>query len=142
MIENSEGSRIFNSLYVKEKDTGKEYDVLNDGEFSDAVFVSSLLTIFGFMDRPHSTVTTLISKLKENGFMEVKGSPKEGDVIVWEKIEFKEGSFNEHVGFYLDENRAISTDYKIKSISAHHPKGESRNRNIIAIYRSDKLRSI
>lgn len=147
MIENSEDTRMFNSLFVKEKDTGKEYDVLNDGEYSCAIFVSSLLTIFGLIDRPHSTVSTLINKLEEYSFTSVNDDPRPGDIIVWEKVKFNDGSMNEHIGFYLDENRAVSTNYLKKCVKIHHPNfndadSTTKNRKIERIYRSEKFMTI
>ena len=58
-IENSIGSKIFNSLFVRSKDTGKISDILNDGEYSCAFFVSSILFLVQAVNRPYSTVQSL-----------------------------------------------------------------------------------
>lgn len=45
-IENSIGGRMFNSLFVKKQEQEEIVDVLNDGEYSCAFFVSSVLFLF------------------------------------------------------------------------------------------------
>ena len=123
MIENSAGTRMFNSAFVRDKETSEELDILNDGEYSCAFFVSGLLTLFGVMDRPHATVKTLVKKLEEaEDWQEVSSNElKAGDVIVWEEIIFDDGSKYEHIGFYLDKDTAVSTDWGKRMVSLHHP---------------------
>lgn len=139
MVENSEGSKIFNSAFVENKTTGEVVDVLNDGEYSCAVFVSSLLSLVGLMDRPHSTVKTLVSKLEESEkWMVVDGEIKAGDVLLWEKVKFEDGSENEHIGFAIDNQHAISSNYIEKKVIKHpvSKKVNGKDRKIEKIYRS------
>ncbi len=56
MIENAISARLFNSLFVRYEDSGETKDVCNDGEYSCAFFVSGLLTLTGYLERPHATV--------------------------------------------------------------------------------------
>lgn len=63
MIENSVGSSMFNSVFVRHKDTGEIEDIMRNGEYSCAFFVSSVLMIFGALDKPYATVATLHEKL-------------------------------------------------------------------------------
>lgn len=121
MIKNSVGSKIFNSLLVKNKTTGKISDVLEDGMYSCAFFVSGILMIFGLIDGTHAMVNTTVKKLKEKGYQEINKNYQPGDILVWEEITFEDGSTNEHMGFYLDENTAVSTSYKEKKVVSHHP---------------------
>jgi len=80
-IENSVGSKIFNSLIVEFKDSGLVKDILNNGEFSCAYFVSGVLSLSGLIDKPHATVKTTTEKLKENNWDKVSDI-KSGDIIV------------------------------------------------------------
>ncbi|MFA5987351.1 MAG: hypothetical protein WC797_01720 [Candidatus Paceibacterota bacterium] len=122
MVENSPGSRMFNSVYVLHKDTGKIEDILHDGEFSCATFVSSVLFVIGMTDAPCVTVDTMRKKLASdlrwkqvNGFENVEP----GDVVFWEKIKFADGSENEHVGFALNKNEAVSTSDTERKVVRH-----------------------
>jgi len=140
-LENAKGTKIFNTFYVLDKRTGKERDVLNDGEFSCAFFVGGMLTLFGLLERPHATVTTTIEKIKERGHEPINPTNLEaGDIIVWEKQTFEDGTVNEHMGFYLGDERAVSTDYQKKEATHHHYTfGQKRdgtpNRPIILAFR-------
>src|SRR5579872_7015225 len=96
MIENSIGTKMFNSLFIHYQDTGKIADVMRNGEYSCAFFVTGLLAIFQMIDRPHATVKTLQSKLEEDDRWRHAGenSIEPGDVIFWEKVKFEDGSEN------------------------------------------------
>ena len=121
MIENSPGTKLFNSAFVEDVRTGEVRDVLNDGELSCAFFVSGVLSLLGLMDRPHSTVKTVIDTLRgsKNWKEFDKKSLKNGDIIVWEVVTFEDGTQNEHIGFCLDTNKAVSTSYIEKSVVLH-----------------------
>src|SRR3989338_550605 len=103
-IENSVGSRFFNSLYVKDKQTGQMKDILEDGIYSCAFFVISLLYFFRVLEKSHSTVKGLYDALgKQSGWQNVgKDRIESGDVIFWEKIEFDDGTENARVGFAVN----------------------------------------
>ena len=121
MIKNSVGSRLFNSLYVRFKDSGVEKDVLNDGELSCAFFVSGILVLGGWGTRLHATVKTLREKLPEYGWEQVEiNTIQSGDIVIWENVEFEDGTGNEHIGFALNEEEAVSTSFKKHEIVKHH----------------------
>jgi hypothetical protein len=136
-IENSIGSRLFNSLIVCYKDSGRIVDILNDGEYSCAFFVSALLYLFDAIDKPHATVRRLLETLeKDEDWKAISiDTAKPGDVIFWEKIRFDDGSENEHVGFVLEKGEAVSTDYRKKLVGRHDLYFGASHRSIEAVYR-------
>ena len=139
MLENSIGSTMFNSVFVRYKDSGMTKDILNNGEFSCAFFVSSILAIQNLIDRPHTTVATVRSKLIEAGWKKVTVPAEAGDVIVWDK-QIQTGTENEHIGIASSESEAISTSFRERKVARHHitfgndPSGKSM-RKITGIFR-------
>lgn len=139
-IENSIDSKLFNSIIIKKKD-GKMVDLLNDGEYSCASYVSGILTIFNILPKTRSTVKSLTEDLECNkNFMEVPvKNITTGDIIIWSKTKFKNASDNEHVGFAISKEKAISTNYKEKKIIEHHItfgiSGSDPNRKINRVFR-------
>ena len=133
-IENSVGSKIFNSIFVKFKDTNKTKDILNDGEYSCAFFVSSILYLSKAIDEPYVTVKNLRDFFeKDQNWKKIEMDRVEaGDVVFWEKMKFEDNSENEHVGFVLNKNTAVSTSHKDKMVVQHTL---SNNRNIESVYR-------
>ena len=123
MIENAVGTKVFNSLFVEYKDSGEIKDVCNDCEYSCAFFVSGLLTLTGFIPRPHATVKSLRKTLQEALFKTISSleESRPGDIVFWEKIVFENGLENEHVGFLLSKDRAVSTSYKKHCVVEHSP---------------------
>mgnify|MGYP001584286886 CR=1 FL=1 len=120
-IENSVGSRLFNSLLVRFGDSQEVKDILNDGELSCAYFVSSLLVMHDALRQTHTTVANLKKALSENPkWSEVPLENVEaGDVVFYKKRTFADGSGNAHVGFVLNKDEAVSTDYQKKAVSKH-----------------------
>jgi len=120
MIENSIGTRLFNSIIVTEYDIQK--DILNDGEFSCACFVSGILFLQNVIPRTRTTVTNLEKDLLENPLMDEVAMPKNiraGDIIFWESVTYEDGSSNRHVGFALSNIQAVSTNYIQKCVVRH-----------------------
>lgn len=135
MIENSIGTKLFNSAFVKFKDTGKVTDILNNGEFSCAFFVSGVLTLCKYLDSPHATIKRLKEELIKAGWKKVnKSNLQPGDVVFWERMVFPDGTENEHIGFVLNKNQAISTDYKSRKVTKHHITFNNK-RKIIEVFR-------
>jgi hypothetical protein len=120
MIENSVGNKLFNSIIVKEDD-GTIKDLLNDGEYSCALFVSSILFLHSFTLKTRSTVNNLEKDLSENPIFKIieDGSIKAGDVIIWESVTYEDGSQNRHIGFAISDTEAISTSYIEKCVIKH-----------------------
>lgn len=118
MVRNSPGTKMFRSLFVQGAD-GREQDVMQDGVYSCAYFVSAVLTLFGQAARMHATIQSTLADLREHGWQEADAKgPQPGDVLVWEALEF-EGQLHEHIGFYLGDGRAVSTSYKLKEVTEH-----------------------
>ena len=120
MIENAPETKLFRSLFVRYQDSGEVKDVCNDGEYSCAFFVSSLLTLAGYLTKPHATVAGLRARLLELQFEKIENAEdaQPGDVIFWDKIVFDDGSENEHVGL-VSEKGAVSSNFKTKMIIEH-----------------------
>lgn len=118
--ENAPGTRIFRSLLVRDAE-GKEYDVLADGEYSCAYFVSSLLALAGFLPEPVATVDSLEKRLAEAGWE--KRAPEgiePGDVLIWAPETFADGTSNRHAGIAVSPAEAVSTNYMTKAVARHH----------------------
>jgi hypothetical protein len=132
-IENSIGTSVFNTLYVRHKDTGDIVDVLDDGKLSCAYFVSSILFLFSYIERSCATVQTLDRFLQDSKDWKLVGgeSIERGDVIIWQEIVFEDNLAHEHIGFALDETDAVSTSYKTKTVVKH----PISNQGIKKVYR-------
>ncbi|NTV22480.1 MAG: hypothetical protein HGB03_02860 [Candidatus Yonathbacteria bacterium] len=136
-VENAVGTRMFNSLFVRFSDDREAKDILNDGMYSCAFFVSAVLYLSDMLDKPYATVASLLGSLeKDTRWRQVDiGDIKAGDVIVWEKIRFDDGSENAHTGFGVTGTEAVSTDYKQKMVARHPIVSETLSRKIEAVYR-------
>ena len=124
---------MFNSIFVRYKDSGEVKDILGDGEYSCAFFVSSVLYLFQTISKSVSTVKSLKELIDASDVWKSVslGEIQSGDVIFWEKTKFDDGSENAHVGFVLNKEEAVSTDYKTKMVTRHPIK----SRSIDSIYR-------
>jgi hypothetical protein len=136
-IENSVGTRIFNSLFVKHKDADEITDILHDGNFSCAFFVSGILSIFQLIQKPCSTVATLRETLEHHtDWKNINTDTIEaGDVVFWKKVTFEDGSQHAHVGFAIGTHEAISTSDIQKAVSRHQIMTEQ----IETVYRCTSL---
>lgn len=136
MINNSVGTKMFRNYYADFD--GERRDTMNDGEISCAFYVSGILTIFGVIDSTSSTVEGLAKKLEETGWQKVE-TPEPGDVLVWEKKIF-DNEEHAHTGFYIGEEKAISTSVKTKTPTKHDwLSRDNEERKITAIYRGKHL---
>lgn len=145
-VENSVGSNLFRNLYFKIK--GESIDVLEDGDLSCAVFVTSLLYLFDLIEEKHTTVNGTIEDIEKFGWYKIT-EPKKGAIILWgfkKKDDGTQGK-HRHVGFYIDEETAISNDSDSRVVWKHHPtygtfpNGETK-RDIQALYWHDKLNEV
>ncbi|MCF7879070.1 MAG: hypothetical protein K9L95_06375, partial [Candidatus Omnitrophica bacterium] len=136
MIENSIGSRMFQHLYIKNKDQSQSKDVVQGGELSCAFFVSNILYFFDLIKTPHATVSSTEKDMKNFGWKEID-ELKKGAVIVWEKVKYESGEKHSHLGFYMGYNQAISNSFKKKVPHKHHftygEKSEPKHRKIKSI---------
>ncbi|MDP2945949.1 MAG: hypothetical protein Q8N61_00645 [bacterium] len=143
-IKNSMGSKIFRNFYAEVN--GKRTDILKNGILSCACFVSSLLYLFKLIKDAHATVEGTIRDLQQSGWKSAKGGsasggkkPKIGSIIVWEKNH----NSHKHIGFYVGNNKAISTSSKNGQPVIHHwTYGVKKNRpvrKVEAIFWNKKL---
>ena len=142
VIKNSVGSKIFRNSYAKVN--GKKIDILKNGELSCAFFVSSVLALFPLFELikcpPHSTVDGTLKDLQQSGWQKIK-KPKIGSIIVWGKNH----NSHKHIGFYIGNNKAISTNSfrKGQPVIHHWTYGIKRNkpgRKVEAIFYNKKLK--
>lgn len=145
MIEHSVDANTWRHGYLIVE--GKEEDIMKNGQVSCAFFVSSILKIFGLVDRYHATVKSTIDDIERNGWHKVEGEPQPGDVLLWGPRPGM-GDQNYHVGFYIGDDRSVSNNYVSSRPEAGgkpevhhwryvgHPDGE---RPLLAIYRGKHL---
>lgn len=140
VVKNSVGSSMFRQFFAKVD--GQPLDILRNGELSCAYFVSAILYLFQFIKKPHTTVTSTVKDMEENGWVNIK-EPKVGSVLVWEGIESKEGENHKHIGFYVGESKAISNSSRSGRSVEHHwtfgIKNGHSNRKVENIYWNNKL---
>lgn len=135
MIKNSIGIKLFNSLFVKFKNSGKIIDILDNGIYSCAFFVSSILALLKYLDSPHTTVKSTREALIKKKWKRIRKGPIQlGDVLIWEEITFPDGTKNQHIGFALNKKQAVSTSYKKRKVVKHHITFNNK-RKIIEIFR-------
>src|ERR1051326_3262321 len=95
-------NNMFRNLYALVD--GQEQDILQNGQVSCAVFVSSVLAFSGMLDRPHATVQGTEKAMAQAGWTEV-ANLREGAVITWEPITYEDGETHWHIGFYVGNDR-------------------------------------
>ena len=128
-------NHLFRNLHADED--GKEIDILENGGNSCAVFVSWILLALELIKRPHATVHATEKDLLASGWFEIP-ELKSGAVLVWEK---RDGAMledekipKEHIGFYIDNNEAISNDSKGKGFPWRHHVTYDNTRKVEKIY--------
>lgn len=118
VIRNSIGSNSFRNFYAKVD--GVKTDIIKNGELSCAFFASSVLIMFQLIKEGlHMTVDGTVRDMKQSGWQTTE-EPKIGSVLVWEALDFGRGGIHKHIGFYIGNNQAISTNYKIGQPVVHH----------------------
>lgn len=111
-IENSVGTRMFRTYYDA---NGK--DVMDNGNLSCAYYVSSILHLFGLIDRPHFTVKGTEFSMKNIGWYVIT-KPKKGCVVIWDPI-LQNGNVHFHIGFYIGDGQAISNRSSLEAVGEH-----------------------
>lgn len=132
VIHNAVGSNLFRNFYVHTEAQG-DFDALDDGNNSCALFVSSILVLFKKLSGIHGTVASTVKDLHESGWI-VVDTPQRGDVLLWEAREFNDG-LKQHIGFSLGNGRAVSTSRLEKTPVEHNEHFGEDNRKIIRIFR-------
>lgn len=117
LIKNSIGANVWRNFYAEVG--GKKKDILKDGELSCAFFVSSVLLIFGLIERVHFTVKGTVEDMERSGWYEVK-KLKPGAVLLWERQKQAAGRVHYHLGFVLNNEQAISNRWEKKAPIIHH----------------------
>ncbi|MBI4080045.1 hypothetical protein HY414_02375 [Candidatus Kaiserbacteria bacterium] len=116
-INNSVGSDAFRRYYARIH--GKKVDVLRGGELSCAFHVSSILSMFRYIRRPHTTVNGTLHALGAVGWKRIR-KPRKGAILVWAEKKFKDGDTHRHIGFYVGNSRAVSNSFKARHPVSHH----------------------
>ena len=132
-IENSVGSKMFRSYFVKDS-KGKRIDVLGNGNVSCGIHVSTILRNFDLIKKLHFTVARTIDDMIDCKWKKVSlKSIRPGDVILWVPLKGETG-LHSHAGFYIGKKQAVSNSSKQKCISKHHYT-YSNKREVEAVYR-------
>lgn len=109
-IKSSIGADMFRHYFIRAG--SKKIDALRNGDLACAFYVTSLLRIFGLIDRTRTTVIGCEASMLKAGWFHVK-RPKIGSVIVWRSKTFKaSGEAHKHIGFYIGHKMAISNNSK------------------------------
>ncbi len=143
IIEKSVGSNLFQTVFAQVD--GEKKDIVNKGQFSCALHVSSILLWFnvesGLLEKRHVGVSGLLYDMEKSGWYKIN-KPKVGSIIYWESM-FKNGSENEHIGFYIGNDKAISSERDAGTpVEHHYTYGEKNSRparKIEAIYWHPRL---
>ena len=119
MIENSVGSRQYQSLYFFVD--GVSTDILNGGDVSCAVYVSHILMSFKLTSDYRAFSDKVIEDIIKFGW-ERTDNPHPGCVVYWGKMKHDDGSASKHnhVGFFIDTETAISSTHLTHEVSRHH----------------------
>ncbi len=96
------GNKLFQHSFVKRAD-GTEFDAQEDGRLACGYVVSGILTLHMLIKRPHAEVSSVLQDLQESGWVKTD-QPVPGSVIHWPA----DDSGHEHLGFYLDDDSAMS----------------------------------
>ncbi len=100
---------------------GKDIDATRDGIISCAFLVSNVLHMFPapqWIGGPHLTVTSTVKDLLAHEWYEID-APRPGATLVWEPKLIK-GNMNEHIGFYVGDDMAVSNRSEHGVPMKHH----------------------
>lgn len=117
-ILNSIGSTMFCNLYVKYKSGIR--DVVDNGRFACAMYVTWLLCPVGLLDTGRATVDSAIPALINYGWITIDPSAIQTcDVLVWD-VNTQGSQANQHIGFSLGADRACSIGTPSGVPEIHH----------------------
>ena len=134
MIENAAKGEnwMFRNLYAE--DNGSIKDIYDNGRWSCAVLVSSILYLNKLIGDTHANVESTEKDMLASGWQEIK-ELKPGAVLFWEKkIGDDDGKMHGHNGFYVGDNMAVSNDSKVKGFPHKHHYTYNDTRKIEKIY--------
>ncbi|MEK7464317.1 MAG: hypothetical protein AAB617_00900 [Patescibacteria group bacterium] len=145
-IKNSVGSKAFQEFYCLVN--GKKLEVLQRGRVSCAFYLTSVLKIFSLVKNIQITIHRALDEMERSGWRRIH-KPRVGAIIVWEEIKSDKdknskifASSHKHMGFFVGNNRAVSTSTKKRVPIEHglvYSGGQKSNRKIIAIYWHPRL---
>jgi len=142
VINNSVGSVMFRNSFARIE--GKKVDINTDGKTACSFHVSSTLMMFGehgLIKTPHGVTASTVLDMEYCGWVKIK-TPKIGAVLIWEE-KFGNGEANEHCGFYVGKQMAVSNSPKIRKVIKHHwtygGTAQQPSRKVTAIYWHAKL---
>lgn len=138
VIKNSVGSKMFRNFYVKVG--GKKTDIMRNGMYSCAFYVSSILALFKMIKETHGTVNSTIEELRKHGWRKIK-TPKPGSVLVWEAVDFGGGDIHKHIGFYIGNGEAVSNNYKLGSPAKHNWKFGGKRKVEAILWKTDSVKN-
>ncbi len=118
-------------------------DILDNGDKSCAIFISTVLVMTRLIDGVSFTVKGILWRIENsNRFMRINKPSlqklQKGDIIVWSAI--SQGG-NEHVGIYIGDGMAISNRSALGAPGEHpviytgYDRGKEKKADIKCIYR-------
>jgi hypothetical protein len=119
LITNSKDSKLFRQWYCLVD--GQKTEVMDDGSFSCAFYVTSLLKLLDLAHEIQITVHRAISEMERSGWQTI-AEPRRGAVVVWDAIPAEDqrwGRKVKHIGFCLGDGHAISASAKQRQIVVH-----------------------
>ncbi len=120
MIEGSIGSNQYLRLFVYDSEKRTTRDVIENGRFPCAFFASAMLKVLSLIQKDtHTMVTHTIEDLIGSGWYQIDQF-RRGAVIVWGPKVASDGNPHKHIGFYVGENMAVSTDGVTGVPTKHH----------------------
>lgn len=154
MIENAARGEnwMFRNFYAEV--SGKEKDILGNGRWSCAVFVSSILYLNKLIGDIHANTGSVEKDMLESGWQvttcdvgtlddDIASRQKglrPGAVLVWEvKIAPDDNQPHSHIGFYAGGKEAISNDSRGAGFPHKHHYTYNGARKIEKIYWHPKL---
>ena len=118
-ILNSIGTSMFRNLYVKYKSGIR--DVVDNGRFACAMYVTWLLCPVGLLDTGRATVESAIQALRRCGWITIDPSAIQVcDVLIWDVNERQNLQSNQHIGFSFGTDRACSIGTPSGVPEIHH----------------------
>lgn len=135
LIRGRDGTLIFRNLFAK-LDDGTEVDLLDNGRLSCAVSVSGVLLLNGLISGMHATVDSAEKDMLKSGWVDIDAGKdwlntawqdikpllkdKIGAILIWEKQAGKDAAEHHHIGFYADDDFAISNDSAMHRMPMKH----------------------
>ena len=125
-------NRMFRNLYAEVD--GKETDIAENGKWSCAILVSSILYLNRCIGDLHATVSGTLADMEKNRWRETKQLIP-GVVLLWESLlGDDDGKPHDHLGFYLGDDLAMSNDSKGLGLPHIHSITYDGKRSIKKIY--------